>query len=288
MIFVNMKVAAEKVARRLERQGFLVGMLSGDVPQKKRQSLLGKFQRGEIEILIATDVAARGLHIPDVSHVYNYDLPQDAEDYVHRIGRTARLGAEGDAISFACDMYAQSLPEIEVFVGQKIPVGVIDPAILALPPPRHRPEPVAGAQDDDDDGSIPTNPPPKARTRHGERPRHSGGGHHSSRAVPAAPVAPAAPPAAARTNGSESAAAPGGVGPRSRRGGRGRRSGAGPRSHDAGRESAAPAPKTRERPAAAARAHSRVADKPAVPTEGTPGEHKKPGLFRRLTRLFKR
>ena len=99
MVFVNMKVAAEKVARRLERQGFAVGMLSGDVPQKKRQSLLGKFQRGEIEILIATDVAARGLHTPDVSHVFNYDLPLVAEDYVHRIGRTARLGAEGDAIT---------------------------------------------------------------------------------------------------------------------------------------------------------------------------------------------
>ncbi len=98
-------------------------MLSGDVPQKKRQSLLGKFQRGEIEILIATDVAARGLHIPDVSHVFNYDLPQDAEDYVHRIGRTARLGAEGDAISFACDMYAQGLPDIEAYIGQKIPTA---------------------------------------------------------------------------------------------------------------------------------------------------------------------
>ncbi len=151
MIFVNMKVAAEKVARRLERQGFLVGMLSGDVPQKKRQTLLGKFQRGEIEVLIATDVAARGLHIPDVSHVINYDLPQDAEDYVHRIGRTARLGAEGDAISFACDLYAQSLPEIEAYIGQKIPVGTIDPAMLVLPPPKHRPAPVAGSVDEDEE-----------------------------------------------------------------------------------------------------------------------------------------
>src|SRR5664279_2399200 len=136
MIFVNMKVAAEKVARRLDRQGFAVGMLSGDVPQKKRQSLLGKFQRGEIEILIATDVAARGLHIPDVSHVFNYDLPQDAEDYVHRIGRTARLGAEGDAISFACDKYAQGLPDIEAYIDQKIPVASVDPAMLIAPPRR--------------------------------------------------------------------------------------------------------------------------------------------------------
>src|SRR5215475_12209942 len=157
MIFVNMKVAAEKVARRLERQGFLVGMLSGDVPQKKRQSLLGKFQRGEIEILIATDVAARGLHIPDVSHVFNYDLPQDAEDYVHRIGRTARLGAEGDAISFACDMYAQGLPYIESYIGQKIPVARVDPELLIAPPPRPRAQ-AASTEPEEDDGSIPTAP----------------------------------------------------------------------------------------------------------------------------------
>jgi ATP-dependent RNA helicase RhlB len=73
-------------------------------------------------ILVATDVAARGLHIPDVSHVINFDLPQDAPDYVHRIGRTARLGAKGEAISFACENYAFHLPEIEEFIGYVIPV----------------------------------------------------------------------------------------------------------------------------------------------------------------------
>src|SRR5690606_18350460 len=120
MVFVNTKAACERVALTLERAGFKVGVLSGDVPQKKRESLLGRFVRGELELLVATDVAARGLHIPAVSHVYNYDLPFDAEDYVHRIGRTARLGAEGDAISFACDEYAMSLPDIEAFIDQKI------------------------------------------------------------------------------------------------------------------------------------------------------------------------
>src|SRR5690606_21414920 len=75
----------------------------------------------QLEILVATDVAARGLHIDGVSHVYNYDLPFDAEDYVHRIGRTARLGAEGDAISFACERYAMGLPDIEAYIEQKIP-----------------------------------------------------------------------------------------------------------------------------------------------------------------------
>ncbi|MRU22622.1 ATP-dependent RNA helicase RhlB, partial [Xylella fastidiosa subsp. multiplex] len=81
---------------------YRVGVLSGDVPQRKRETLLIRFQKGQLEILVATDVAARGLHIDGVNYVYNYDLPVDAEDYVHRIGRTARLGADGGAISFAC------------------------------------------------------------------------------------------------------------------------------------------------------------------------------------------
>src|SRR6059058_2528661 len=102
----------------------------GDVPQKKRESLLKKFQAGQLEILVATDVAARGLHIDGVSHVYNYDLPFDAEDYVHRIGRTARLGAEGDAISFACERYAQSLPEIEAHIEQKLPTEQVTADML--------------------------------------------------------------------------------------------------------------------------------------------------------------
>ena len=118
MVFVNTKAWVERVGRTLERAGYRVGVLSGDVPQKKRQSLLTRFQKGELEILVATDVAARGLHIDAVSHVYNFDLPFDAEDYVHRIGRTARLGMEGDAVSFACEIYAQSLPEIEAYIEQ--------------------------------------------------------------------------------------------------------------------------------------------------------------------------
>ena len=88
-------------------------------------------------MLIATDVASRGLHIADVSHVFNYDLPQDAADYVHRIGRTARAGAEGDAISFGCEEYAVSLPEIEAYITHKIPVCPVKLELLArdLKPP---------------------------------------------------------------------------------------------------------------------------------------------------------
>src|SRR6478735_8075133 len=140
MVFVNTKAWVERVGRALEKAHYRVGVLSGDVPQKKRQSLLARFQKGELEILVATDVAARGLHIDNVSHVYNFDLPFEAEDYVHRIGRTARLGAEGDAISFACEIYAQGLPAIEAYIEQKIPVEpVTTEALTAIPrAPRER------------------------------------------------------------------------------------------------------------------------------------------------------
>jgi ATP-dependent RNA helicase RhlB len=142
MVFVNTKVWVERVARGLERAGFRVGVLSGDVPQKKRETLLARFQKGQLDILVATDVAARGLHIDGVSHVYNYDLPFDAEDYVHRIGRTARLGAEGDAISFACERYAISLPDIEAYIEQKLPVAAVERELLIAKPraPREKVE----------------------------------------------------------------------------------------------------------------------------------------------------
>lgn len=140
IVFVNTKFEADKVWSFLEGNGYKTAVLSGDVPQNKRQKLLEKFQNGEMAVLVATDVAARGLHIPEVSHVFNYDLPQDQEDYVHRIGRTARAGASGDAISFACEKYSFSLPDIESFVEHKIPVGSITADILAeLKPPVKRP-----------------------------------------------------------------------------------------------------------------------------------------------------
>lgn len=126
IVFVNTKRAADQVWGALEANGFETAVLSGDVPQAKRMALLARFQAGELPVLVATDVAARGLHIPAISHVFNFDLPQDAEDYVHRIGRTARAGASGDAISFACEEYAFSLPDIEKYIGHKIAVGRID------------------------------------------------------------------------------------------------------------------------------------------------------------------
>jgi ATP-dependent RNA helicase RhlB len=149
----------------LEGNGFSAAILSGDVPQRKRQSLLKQFQDGELAILVATDVAARGLHIPDVSHVFNYDLPQDAEDYVHRIGRTARLGADGDAISFACERYVYSLPDIEQYIGHPIPVAQVTDELLVEPgPPVMRPR-----------RKVPVKAGPKGR-----KPGRSGARRHTS------------------------------------------------------------------------------------------------------------
>lgn len=151
MVFVNTKVFVERVARSLEKAGYRVGVLSGDVPQKKRESLLNGFQKGQLEILVATDVAARGLHIDGIKYVYNYDLPFDAEDYVHRIGRTARLGEEGDAISFACERYAMGLPDIEAYIEQKIPSEPVTKELLTPLPRPERPAPAAGEEGEDNE-----------------------------------------------------------------------------------------------------------------------------------------
>ncbi|KAA6186282.1 DEAD/DEAH box helicase [Thiohalocapsa marina] len=138
MVFVNTKREGERVWGYLEGNGISAAMLSGDVPQKKRLQLLKAFQAGELPVMVATDVAARGLHIPGVSHVINYDLPDDAEDYVHRIGRTARAGEAGDAISFVCENYAFCLPDIEAYIGAKIPVLPIEESVLAEIDPNSR------------------------------------------------------------------------------------------------------------------------------------------------------
>jgi ATP-dependent RNA helicase RhlB len=143
MVFVNTRREVERLHDRLERAGIHAAAISGDVPQRKRLHMLREFQNGSLPVLIGTDVASRGLHVPDVSHVFNYDLPQEVEDYVHRIGRTARAGAFGDAISFGCEDYVTSLPDIETYIGHKIPVVAIDrvaleefAAALRAAPPR--------------------------------------------------------------------------------------------------------------------------------------------------------
>jgi len=133
IIFVNTKRTAEYVEGYLLGNDVTCGTLSGDVRQKKRQRILSDFTEGRMPVLIATDVAARGLHIDAVTHVFNYDLPQQAEDYVHRIGRTARAGTRGEAVSFACEEYSFSLPEIQEYIGKPIPLSHITNEILVKP-----------------------------------------------------------------------------------------------------------------------------------------------------------
>jgi len=122
LIFCNTRAAVERLELLLNANGFATASISGDIDQRKRMKVLTRFKEGELPILVATDVASRGLHIDGVTHVINFDLPQDSEDYVHRIGRTARAGAGGKAISLADEEYIHSLHAIEDFIKQKIPV----------------------------------------------------------------------------------------------------------------------------------------------------------------------
>jgi ATP-dependent RNA helicase RhlB len=122
LIFVNTRRAAEMVVERLNRNNWTAAAITGEIMQKKRLRLLADFKEGKLPVLVATDVASRGIHVEGVTHVINFDLPQDAEDYVHRIGRTGRAGAEGKALSLADEEYVFSLEEIEKYIGQKIPV----------------------------------------------------------------------------------------------------------------------------------------------------------------------
>jgi ATP-dependent RNA helicase RhlB len=166
MIFVNTRREADRLREALDGNGIKAEALSGDVPQRKRLRMLKDFQAGELAVLIGTDVASRGLHVPGVSHVFNYDLPQDPEDYVHRIGRTARAGATGDAISFGCETYAISLPEIEAFIGRKIPVATYDHSALVSVQPRTHKGPRQGSGGSGERGR---GPPRRRRPRNAQR-----------------------------------------------------------------------------------------------------------------------
>ncbi|ROO30154.1 DEAD/DEAH box helicase [Salinisphaera orenii] len=159
LIFINTKRMAERIEDTLNANGFTAATLSGDVAQNKRLRLLEEFKDGQLPIMVATDVAARGLHIPDVSHVINFDLPQDAQDYVHRIGRTARAGKTGSAISFACEEYVYSLPDIEAYIEHKIDAE--------MPPADHFADEI--------ERPAPRRRKPRGRRDGGRPRRHSGG-----------------------------------------------------------------------------------------------------------------
>lgn len=141
IIFCNTKRASEELDEDLRLNGYSAGQISGDVPQRTRIRILEQFSQGDLNILIATDVASRGLHIDNVTHVINYELPQDPEDYIHRIGRTARAGAKGTAISMGCEDYVENLVRIEELLKNKIPVVWPDESLFLEPkksPRRHR------------------------------------------------------------------------------------------------------------------------------------------------------
>ncbi|WOH36083.1 ATP-dependent RNA helicase RhlB [Thalassotalea fonticola] len=141
IVFANTKHVCERVWAHLQADKHRVGLLTGDVAQNKRIKILEQFTKGQLDILVATDVAARGLHIPSVTHVFNYDLPDDFEDYVHRIGRTGRAGATGHAISFACEDSVFNLPAIEDYIGHSLPVSKYDSDALLTDFPKPAPRP---------------------------------------------------------------------------------------------------------------------------------------------------
>ena len=168
LIFVNRRTTAADLVRTLTANGYPARALAGNVPQDRRLKILTDFKEGRLAVLVATDVASRGLHIDGVSHVVNYDLPQDAEDYVHRIGRTGRAGAVGTAVSIACDDYVFSLDSIQKLIGRKIPVlwapeEIVEKGRLVAESKPHRRAPVRS----------PTRKPPAAAVTYGREKRKS-------------------------------------------------------------------------------------------------------------------
>jgi ATP-dependent RNA helicase RhlB len=133
LIFRNRRRDVEQLRDQLTRCGIACDMLSGDVDQKKRLRLLEDFRSGAIRVIVATDVAGRGIHVDDITHVINYDLPYEAEDYVHRIGRTARAGHTGRAISFACEEGAFVIPDIEKFIDRELVITQPDAEMVRMP-----------------------------------------------------------------------------------------------------------------------------------------------------------
>lgn len=144
IVFTNMKSEARRLYDRLRRNDINCTLLTGDVPQQKRMARLERFREGVVDVLIATDVAGRGIHIDGISHVFNYTLPYEPEDYVHRIGRTGRAGHSGISISFADEEGAFYLPEIEEYIGQSLPCLQPDEALLVAPPKGRPPQKSSG------------------------------------------------------------------------------------------------------------------------------------------------
>lgn len=196
MLFVNTKRFAERLVSNLERHGFKIGALTGDIPQPRRLKILQDFKNGALPLLVATDVASRGLHIDGVTHVINVDLPQDPEDYVHRIGRTARAGKAGKAISLADEDYVFSLDAIQRLIGMKIPVEFADDKLFAPAKPAPPVKPAAPRSLPKEEKTAP--PAPEISSKVEE----------AAAALPARPRATAAPEPERVTEREPAAAAP--------------------------------------------------------------------------------
>jgi ATP-dependent RNA helicase RhlB len=180
LLFCNMKRTADRICRTLAANGYLAEQITGDIDQRKRLRILEEFRDGSLPLLVATDVASRGLHIEGVTHVINFDLPFDPEDYVHRVGRTARAGAQGKAISLACEDYVEGLELIEKLVGFKLPHEFPDDGLLReykRPAPRRRTETQRGGRP----GRSSRDEPVRGRSR------------SAAHAAPAAPAAEGTP-----------------------------------------------------------------------------------------------
>jgi len=165
LVFCNRRDWTRRIADRLRHQGVDATHLSGDVDQKQRVKKLERFREGKVRVMVATDVAARGIHVEGISHVVNYDMPENPEDYVHRIGRTGRAGETGTSVSFATEFDAFHLPAVEEFIGRKLPCVYPDDDLLAPLPKSDLPPPSRGQR----------------RDRRGDRGRRGGGPPRGSR-----------------------------------------------------------------------------------------------------------
>ncbi len=179
LIFTNRRDQAERLSEDLDRYSHKCEMLSGAVTQKKRMRILEDFKAGKVKVLVATDVAGRGIHVDGLSHVVNFNIPENPDDYVHRIGRTGRAGALGQSITFACEMESFELPKIEELLGMELkclmPTEEMLEELPAAPPRKHRPRTGGGSRPG---GHRPQGGGPR---RSGGGPRRSGGGHRPSR-----------------------------------------------------------------------------------------------------------
>jgi ATP-dependent RNA helicase RhlB len=159
LVFTNRRDQARDLARKLSNHGITTALISGEIQQNKRIRALEDFREGKCRVLVATDVAARGLHVDDISHVINYNLPHDPESYVHRIGRTGRAGTLGISVSFACEDDSFHIPDIEAFLGNDLVCEHPDDNLLTAPP-----KPVRSASQDTSD-RAPNPKRPRSRSR---------------------------------------------------------------------------------------------------------------------------